>query len=331
MSSHPPVQSAEAVQTPVAIRTVRERTSFPSQLAGIVAVAVPPLGVLSAMGLLWNVAVHPVDLVLLAVLYVACGLGITVGFHRLFSHKAFETTRPLRALWAILGCMAMQGPLTQWVTDHRKHHALSDLPGDPHSPHADHGDSLFQRMLGLWHSHVGWLFSTKGLERGLHYGRDLYEDRLVRWIDRLYLLWVVLTVGLPFLVGYLVGGTWGRGIEAMIWGGILRIFLFQHVTFSINSICHVFGRQPFKTRDESRNVWLLAIPSFGESWHNGHHAFPASAVHGLLRRQPDISALVIAGLEKLGLAWDVKRPDPAQVERRLAGGSPGDAAGILGR
>lgn len=300
----------------IRIATVRPRTSWPSRLAGVVGVAVPPLGVIAAAYLLWDSAVHPVDLTLFAGLYVACGLGITVGFHRLFSHKSFETMAGLRVLLAILGSMAMQGALTQWVTDHRKHHALSDQEGDPHSPHAWRGRGLLGRVRGLWHSHVGWLFSTKGLERGPHYGRDLYEDRLIRWIDRLYLLWVALSVGIPFLGGYLVGGTWERGLEAMVWGGILRIFLFQHVTFSINSVCHAFGKRPFRTRDESRNVWLLAIPSFGESWHNGHHAFPASAVHGLERGQIDISALVIGGLERLRLAWDVKRPEPDQVERR---------------
>ena len=161
------------IQPSVKIKTVRERTSKPSQLAGIVAVAVPPLGLVIAVWLLWNRGVHPVDLVLLAAFYAACGLGITVGFHRLFTHKSFETSAPLRAMWAILGCMAMQGPLTQWVTDHRKHHALSDRPGDPHSPHAGHGDSLAEHLLGLWHSHIGWLFTTKGLERGVEYGRDL--------------------------------------------------------------------------------------------------------------------------------------------------------------
>ena len=139
---------------------------------------------------------------------------------------------------------------------------------------------------------------------------------MIRWIDRLYLLWVALTVGLPFLIGYAVFGTWQAGLQAMVWGGLIRIFLFQHVTFSINSICHTFGKRPFRTRDESRNVWLLALPSFGESWHNGHHAFPASAVHGLERGQLDLSAAVIRGLEKVKLAWDVKRPDPRQVERR---------------
>ena len=212
-----------------------------------------------------------------------------------------------------------QGPLTQWVTDHRKHHALSDQPGDPHSPHAGHGDSLAEHLLpGLWHSHIGWLFTTKGLERGVEYGRDLYEDTLVRQVDRLYLLWVALTLGLPFLAGYLVGGSWQRGLEALVWAGLVRIFLFQHVTFSINSICHFFGAQPFRTRDESRNVGLLAIPSFGESWHNGHHAFPALAVHGLEPGQFDISALVIRGMEKARLASDVKRPGPQQIERRRA-------------
>jgi stearoyl-CoA desaturase (delta-9 desaturase) len=214
------------------------------------------------------------------------------------------------------------GPLTQWVTDHRKHHALSDRPGDPHSPHAGHGDSLAEHILGLWHSHVGWLFSTKGLERGVEYGRDLYDDRLVRAIDRLYLLWVALTLGLPFLAGYLVGGSWHRGLEAMVWAGLVRVFLFQHVTFSINSICHFFGEQPFRSRDESRNVRLLAIPSFGESWHNGHHAFPASAVHGLEPGQLDISALVIRGMEKLRLATEVKRPDLGQLQRRRAWAKP---------
>ena len=178
------------------------------------------------------------------------------------------------------------------------------------------GKGVRERARGLWHSHVGWLFSTKGLERGPEYGKDLYDDAMVRWIDRLYLAWVGLTVGLPLLAGYAVFGTWQAGLQAMVWGGLIRIFLFQHVTFSINSVCHMFGTRPFQTRDESRNVWLLALPSFGESWHNGHHAFPASAVHGLERGQLDLSAAVIRGLEKARLAWDVKRPDPRQVERR---------------
>jgi len=298
------------------IATVRERTSSASQIVTLLAVAVPPIGLLSAMGILWGVAFHPLDLVLLAVLYVVCAFGTTIGFHRYFTHRGFQARTPVKAALAILGCMTMQGPLTQWVTDHRKHHALSDQDGDPHSPHAGHGDGAAAALKGFVHAHVGWLFTLKGMERGREYGRDLYEDRLVRAIDRLYLLWVVLTLGLPFLVGYLVGGSWERGVEAMVWGGLLRIFLYQHATFSVNSICHLFGRRAYRSRDESRNNWLVALLVFGEGWHNNHHAFPSSARHGLDRFQLDVSWWVIRGMEKLGLVWDVKRPGSDQLARR---------------
>ncbi len=305
----------QALEAPAATATVRPRTSFLSQLAGIVAVVVPPIGVLCAMGLLWGVAFRPLDLAILLVLYVLCGLGITAGWHRYFSHRGFETSAPVKAVLAILGSMAMQGPLTQWVTDHRKHHALSDKEGDPHSPHAGREPGVYSAARGLLHAHVGWLFVTKGMERGPEYARDLYEDRLVRWIDRLYVLWVALTLGIPFGIGYAVGGL-AMGLEAMVWGGLVRIFVFQHVTFSINSICHMFGKQAYRARDESRNVWCLAPFSFGESWHNNHHAFPASARHGLDRHQLDLAYLTIRGLERLGLVWDVRRPAPDQLERR---------------
>jgi len=300
----------------LSVATVRERTSFLSQLVTLVAVVVPPLGLLSAMGLLWGVAFHAVDLVLLLALYVVCAFGTTIGFHRFFTHKGFEASSPVKALLAILGCMTVQGPLTQWVTDHRKHHALSDREGDPHSPHAGHGEGVLGALKGFGHAHVGWLFTLKGMERGREYGRDLYDDRLVRAIDRLYLLWVAVTLGVPFLVGFLVGGTWERGVEAMVWGGLLRIFLYQHATFSVNSICHMFGRQAYRSRDESRNNWLVALLVFGEGWHNNHHAFPSSARHGLDRFQLDVSWWVIRGMEKVGLVWDVKRPGADQLARR---------------
>jgi stearoyl-CoA desaturase (delta-9 desaturase) len=212
--------------------------------------------------------------------------------------------------------MTMQGPLTQWVTDHRKHHAMSDKPGDPHSPHVGHGDGPLGALRGFVHAHVGWLFSNLGMEQGRDYGRDIYDDRLLRLIDRAYLLWVTLTLGLPFAIGYLIGGTVQAGLAGLVWGGLIRIFAYQHATFSVNSICHMFGRQDYRSRDEARNNRLVALLVFGEGWHNNHHAFPASARHGLDRGQIDVSWWIIRGLERLGLVWNVKVPDAAQRERR---------------
>jgi stearoyl-CoA desaturase (delta-9 desaturase) len=301
----------------VTVATVRERTSRASQVVTVLAVAVPPLGLLSAGGVLWGVAFSWVDAVTFVVLYVLCGFGITIGFHRLFTHRSFETGRVARAVLAILGSMAMQGPLTQWVTDHRKHHALSDNPGDPHSPHAGHGGGGLAALRGFFHAHMGWLFTLKGMERGRHYGRDLYEDRLVRTIDRLYLLWVTVTFGVPFLAGFLAGGgDWSGGAQGLVWGGLVRVFAYQHATFSVNSICHMFGRRGYRSRDESRNNWVVAALTFGEGWHNNHHAFPSSARHGLDRFQLDLSWWVIRALERLGVVWDVRLPSPAQRFRR---------------
>ena len=226
-----------------AIGTVRARTSRISQLVTLVAVVLPPLGLAAAIGLLWDVAFHWSDLTIMAAMYVVCAFGTTIGFHRYFTHKSFEARVPVKAALAILGCMTVQGPLTQWVTDHRKHHALSDRPGDPHSPHAGYDDTAWGAIKGFVHAHVGWMFTSLGMEQGREYGRDLYDDRLVRAIDRLYLLWVAATLGIPFGLGYAVGGSWQRGVEAMLWGGLVRIFLYQHATFSVNSICHMFGQR----------------------------------------------------------------------------------------
>jgi stearoyl-CoA desaturase (delta-9 desaturase) len=298
------------------IATVRTGTSRISQIVTLVAVVVPPLGLVSAMGLLWGVGFHWVDVGLFLGMYVVCAFGTTIGFHRYFTHKGFEARAPIKALLAILGCMTMQGPVTQWVTDHRKHHALSDKPGDPHSPHVGHGEGAWGALRGFVHAHVGWMFSSLGMEQGREYGRDLYEDRLIRTIDRMYLLWVVLTLGVPFAIGYGVGGTLAAGLGGFVWGGLIRIAAYQHATFSVNSICHMFGRQDYRSRDEARNNWLVALLVFGEGWHNNHHAFPVSARHGLHRWQLDVSWWVIRGLEKLRLVWNVKVPDAAQLERR---------------
>jgi stearoyl-CoA desaturase (Delta-9 desaturase) len=302
------------------VRTIEgelERPPTAHRMITLLAVVAPPLGILAVIGTLWGVAVGPTDLILFALLYLVPGLGITVGFHRYFTHRSFETSRPVKALLAVLGSMTSQGPVCQWVSDHRKHHAHSDVEGDPHSPHVGSGKGLKGMVRGFWHSHVGWLFRTKGLVVRTKYGRDLLEDAIIRNVDRLYFVWVSLGFVVPFIVGYLLDGVRG-GIEATIWGGLVRIAVFQHITWSVNSICHMFGRRDFDVRDESRNNWLLALPSLGEAWHNNHHAFPSSAVHGLGKRQFDVSALVIRGLERAGLVWDVKVPDVTSQARRRA-------------
>jgi len=303
------------------IATASQHTSRLSQVITLVAVLVPPMALLSVMGVLWGVGFRMTDLVLFLIFYVLTGLGITVGYHRYFTHRSFEAVAPVKVALAVLGSMTLQGPVTQWVTDHRKHHARSDAEGDPHSPHLS-GDGLVGTLKGLWHAHMGWMFTTKGMERGIDYGRDLYEDRTIRIIDRCYLVWVALSVGLPFLLGAAIGGSWALGFEAMIWAGLIRIFVFEHSTFAVNSICHTFGRRAFEARDESRNNWVVALLVFGEGWHNNHHAFPRSARHGLGRFQIDVSFLVIRGLRRLGLARAVRLPTEAQLARTPRAGRP---------
>jgi len=280
------------------------------------AVIVPMLGVVIAIVQLWGRAVGPVDLGLLAGMYSLTVLGIDVGLHRLVTHRAFQTTSALRAGLCILGSMAAQGPVLYWVAVHRRHHALSDQPGDPHSPHLE-GDGLRGTLRGLWHAHTGWLFRHE-LPRATTYIPDLIRDRSLRRVSRLYFMWVALGLAIPAAIGGWLYGT-GRGaLQGLVWGGLVRIFVVQHVTWSINSICHVYGARPFRTVDYSANNAWLALLSFGESWHNNHHAFPTSAVHGLRRWQLDLSAGVIWALERVGLAWDVVRVTPERQAAKLA-------------
>ncbi len=249
------------------------------------------------------------DVVVFGVMYVLTGLGITVGFHRYFTHRAFKTGRVVRATLAILGSAAIEGPITAWVADHRKHHAFSDQLGDPHSPHVDHGHGLRGALRGLGHAHLGWLFVHTQRGNKERYAPDLVGDPLIRFIDRHTLLWIVLGLAAPFGLGYALGGTLTAALTGLLWGGAVRILLLHHVTFSINSLCHFFGRKRFETGDESRNLLWLAPLSFGEAWHNNHHAFPTSAAHGMrwYERMLDPSAIVISGLERVGLVWDVVR------------------------
>lgn len=283
-------------------------------LAGIV---LPLLGFLLALWSLWGSWVGPAELTLLALGYALTGLGITVGFHRLFTHRSFQTVRPLRYLFAVLGSMAVEGDLLAWVADHRKHHQFSDQPGDPHSPHAGRGEGWRDAVAGLWHAHLGWLLSHEGRAAKQRYCPDLLQDRGLVLIARAFLPLVALSLLLPALAGWLWLGGWRGALGGLLWGGAVRIFLLHHVTFAINSLCHFFGRRRFLSGDESRNVWWLALASFGESWHNNHHAFPTSAFHGLRGRELDPGGWLIRGLARLGLAWAVKQPSPEQQQRRL--------------
>lgn len=282
------------------------------------AVVVPFVAAVGAVVLLWNSWVSAADLGIAAAMYLLTAVGITVGFHRLLTHRSFQTAKPLEYLFAVLGSMAVQGPVISWVADHRKHHAHSDEEGDPHSPHVGHGDGVRGVLAGLWHAHTGWLMSTQGRADWKRYAPDLYEDRGMRTISRRFVPILLAGLALPALAGYLVSGTVAGAATGLLWGGLVRIFYVHHITWSVNSVCHFLGSRRFDTDDRSTNVFWLALPSLGESWHHNHHAFPRSAVHGLRRWELDPSALIIATLEKIGLAHNVVRISPERQAERAS-------------
>ena len=280
---------------------------------------VPFLAIGLAAWQVWGEALNWSDVILFLALYLLTGLGITVGFHRHLTHRSFKTSRWLHALLAILGSAAIEGPVISWVADHRKHHAFSDQHGDPHSPHVDHGGGLRGELRGLFHAHLGWLFIHTQRGNKERFAPDLIKDPVIGWVDRTFIYWAILGLLIPFGLGYLIGGTLAAGLAGLLWGGLVRVFVLHHFTYSINSLCHVFGNRDFETADQSRNLALIAIPTFGEAWHNNHHAFPTSAVHGLGRWQLDVSAIVIDSLERLGLIWDVVRVSPERMAAKAAG------------
>jgi stearoyl-CoA desaturase (delta-9 desaturase) len=287
------------------------RISLGMRVVNFVAVVAPFLGLVAAAISLWGRGFSWVHLGLLLGMYALTALGITVGFHRLFSHRAFETNRGIQFILAVLGSMAAEGPLLKWVALHRRHHQHSDQPGDPHSPH-QRGNSLLGLLRGLWHAHVGWVFQADPPDLP-RYVKDLGQSRLLRAASTLFPLWVVIglvVIGLliPAALGGLLTGTWIGVLFGLLWGGLARIFLVHHVTWSVNSVCYVWGHRPFRTNDHSRNNVLFGVLALGEGWHNNHHAFPTSARHGLRWWQVDMSYWVIRALALLGLAWKVGLP-----------------------
>ncbi|CAN5662202.1 acyl-CoA desaturase [soil metagenome] len=261
----------------------------------------------------WGSGITLLDVILAAVLYTVAGHGVTVGFHRLFAHRSFTANRPLKVALAVAGSLSFQGAVIGWVGDHRRHHAHSDRDGDPHSPYRRDGRTLAP-LRGLWHAHTGWLFASRS-DTGTRRPADLAADRDLVVIDRLFPLWCVVSLVLPFGLGFLLGGSLAAGATALLWAGAVRVAVLHHVTWSINSVCHMFGRRPFRTTDRSSNVAALAVVSMGESWHNAHHAFPNGARHGVDRGQWDSSATLIRACERFGWAHDVRWPD---VDRREA-------------
>jgi stearoyl-CoA desaturase (delta-9 desaturase) len=274
-------------------KTLSNKTIFHALV--LVVVVVPLLATILAIVLLWQRSVHWSDLALLATMYVLTMLGITVGFHRMLTHRSFKPNPVIKFALLVLGSMALEGPPLEWAATHIKHHSRSDKNGDPHSP-----------IEGLFHAHVGWMFKDTFVDPNL-YGQYLLQDAIVLFVSRAFLLWVALSLLIPFLIG---------GWTGLLWGGLVRIFLVNHIVWSINSICHTFGKRTFETNDRSHNEWVVGLLAFGEGWHNNHHAFPRSAFHGLHWWQFDFSGYLILILERLGLVRDVYRVPQAMLERR---------------
>jgi stearoyl-CoA desaturase (Delta-9 desaturase) len=295
----------------------------PERLANLLGVVVPLAGVITAIVLLWNRAVNAADLAILGGMYLITAMGITVGFHRLLTHRAFATHTWLERTFAVLGSLAVQGSVLDWVADHRKHHAHTDQEGDPHSPHVGHGSGL----RGLVFAHVGWLLETQGQADWKKFAPDLYEDPGMRRIGRGFPWLVLVSLAIPTAAGFCVNGfTVGGAVQGLVWGGLVRIFLVHHVTWSVNSVCHFFGRRRFAVEDHSTNVGWLAVLSLGESWHHNHHAFPRSAFHGLRWYEIDLSGLAIIALQRVGLAWNVVRISPERQSAKIAHGAVAHAA-----
>jgi stearoyl-CoA desaturase (Delta-9 desaturase) len=296
-----------------------DRQSRKEQVALALFIGVPFLAIAAAVPVAWGGWLGWTDVVIAAVMYAITGHGITIGFHRFFTHKSFKPNRPLKIALAIAGSMAIQGPVIRWVADHRKHHKFSDRDGDPHSPWR-YGQTIPALTKGFLHAHMMWLFDPEQTPQR-KYAPDLLKDRDIVRVSRSFPLLVAISLLLPALLGGLLSMSWAGALTAFFWASLVRVGLLHHVTWSINSICHTVGEQPFKSRDKSGNVWWLAIPSMGESWHNLHHADPTCARHGVLPGQVDTSARTIWAFEKLGWVHSVRWPVKERLDAKRADGT----------
>jgi stearoyl-CoA desaturase (delta-9 desaturase) len=310
--------AGEAQEVPGVVRLDERGAKFQRRVV-LALTVIPFVGFVLAIATLWGRGVGALELALFFTFYVFTGIGVTVGYHRLFTHRSFDAPRPVRMLFAIAGSMAVEGSVISWVANHRRHHAFADKDGDPHSPHLDEGEGIIGVLRGLWHAHVGWMFNDFKTEQE-RWARDLTRDPDMQKIDRLFPMLILVSFGLPAALGFVIAGSIWCAVGGFLWGGLARIFFLHHVTWSINSICHFYGKRPFETTDYSTNNWPLAFISFGESWHNNHHAFPTSAIHGLGRGQVDLGAVVITTLERARLATNVRRVSSEQREAKLRRG-----------
>jgi stearoyl-CoA desaturase (delta-9 desaturase) len=289
----------------------------PTQLVLVKVFAIVPLlALVAAVPIAWGWGLGWVDIGLAVFFYMLTCLGVTIGFHRYFTHGAFKARRGLRIALAVVGSMAMQGPVVRWVADHRRHHAYADREGDPHSPWL-FGTSAAALAKGFWHAHMGWMFQRERTNAH-RFAPDLLADNDIRRIDRFFPVLSVVTLLAPAVLGGVITVSWWGALTAFFWASLVRVAVLHHVTWSVNSICHLIGERPFESRDKAANFWPLAIASMGESWHNSHHADPTCARHGVQKGQVDISARIIWTFEKLGWATDVRWPRPERLARKLA-------------
>jgi stearoyl-CoA desaturase (delta-9 desaturase) len=302
----------------------------PAQIAVTAVVAGLPLaGLAVAIWLLWGHGVGVADLLLMTGLYLITGLGLTVGFHRCFTHRSFRAAPAFRTALAVAGSMGSEGSVISWVATHRRHHAFTDRPGDPHSPYR-YGTSIGGLTRGLFHAHFGWMF-TDDPTPASRYAPDLTVDRAMRAVSASFPALCVASLAIPFGLGWAIGGSLQAAVGALIWAGLVRICLLQHVTWSVNSLCHLLGSRPFRTRqfDRATNLWPLALLSFGESWHNMHHSDPSCARHGVGPGQIDVAAAVIREFERLGWATDVRWPTPGRLNSHRRRDDAPAPAGLL--